>query len=134
VRLALLFLVLCLPAHAQDTLPDAPKPKPQHSRKVFWIGVTALATAETFDSVETRRGLNVGGSEANPFFGPHPGIARQSLTAAGLFAAEATVFHFTERSRHWYIRWPGRVGLGYVVVIHVRAGFGDAAFVRRYSR
>jgi len=123
------------PAYAQEKpqaqLPDVPKP---HTGKVFWAGVTALAAAETFDSIETRRMLNAGGSESHPFFGPYPSPARQAATAAALFGAEATIFHFTERSRHWYIRWPGRVGLGYMFAAHVRGGLRCAAYVRHQEK
>ena len=139
----LLALMFCAPAHAQDrgslTVPPHAKngiliPKDaKPSKKIFWLGTAALASAETFDSINTRRMLNAGGSESHPFFGPHPSPARQAATAGALFGAEATIFHFTERSRHWYVRWPGRVGLGYMVAVHIQGGLSTAAYARQHS-
>lgn len=118
-----MLLLLVVPALAQE-LPDAPKPK--HDRKVFWIGTAALAAGKTYDAIETRSLLDRGGWENDPLFGRHPSSAKLGLVNAAIFAGEATLFHFTERSKHKAVRWLGRGYIALSVAQHVRDGSCDA--------
>jgi hypothetical protein len=127
MRLAPLFLLLVfwLPTHAQEKpqLPDAPKPK---TDRIFWIGTAALAAAKTFDAAETRSLLDRGGAEGNVLYGRFPSPVKQGLINAAIFAGEVTLFHFTERSKHNWIRWAGRAYITFTVGDHFRAGACNA--------
>lgn len=85
-----------------------------------------LSASKTADAITTRQLLDRGGHENNPLFGPHPSPAKQSLINLGFFAAQAGVFHLTERNRHAWVRWAGRVWLGHVVVEHSRVAACNA--------
>ena len=121
---ALLFAFPCF-AQGTKTLPEAPKP--HFDRRVFFIGVGALAAARTFDAIETRRVLDRGGSENNPVFGRHPSPTKQGLINAAFFAGESFLFYKTERSNKRYVRWTGRVNLSFTTGEHLRYGACGAA-------
>ena len=109
--------MLCLSAHAQEK-PDAPKPK--HERKVFVTGVSLVAASKTADAITTRHLLDRGDWENNPAFGRHPSPTQQAGIHLGIFTAQSTVFYFTERSRHKWIRWAGRTFVGQAIIEHSR--------------
>jgi hypothetical protein len=127
LRLLAVALLFASPCFAQGTkiLPQAPKS--HFNRRVFFIGISALAAARTFDAIETRRVLDRGGSENNPFFGPHPSPRKQGLITAGFFAGESFLFYKTERSNKRYLRWLGRLNLSFTTGEHLRYGACGAA-------
>jgi hypothetical protein len=100
---------------------------PHLNRRVFFIGVSALAAARTFDAIETRRVLDRGGSENNPVFGRRPSPTRQGLINVAFFAGESFLFYKTERSNKWYLRWAGRINLSFTTEEHLRYGACGAA-------
>lgn len=90
---------------------------------MFYIGTAALAAAKSFDAASTASLLNRGGWEAaDPRLGLHPSSGRLAGIAAADFAAESSVFYFTERSRHAWVRWSGRAFIGFLVEQHLRLG------------
>ena len=129
-KFMLLVALFAMPCFAQESkvLPDAPRPKPG---KVFWIGITSLAIAESFDAIETRHELNYGGWEKNPLFGYHPSPQKQGLIDAAIFAGESFLFYKTERSKKW--RWAGRIGLSFDVGEHIRYGACGALLKNCYG-
>ncbi|HLZ93171.1 MAG TPA: hypothetical protein VKQ28_15795 [Candidatus Acidoferrum sp.] len=117
LAIAVLFASPCF-AQETKTLPQAPKL--HFNRRVFFIGVSALAAARTFDAIETRRVLDRGGYENNPFFGCHPSSAKQGLITAAFFAGESFLFYKSERSNKRYLRWAGRINLSFTTEEHLR--------------
>ena len=116
-NVVLVLLLLVAPALAQDK-PEAPKPK--HDRKVFGIGVSLLAASATADAISSRQVVDRGGWENNPVLGRHPSNARLAGGFVAEFAAQALAFHFTERSRHRWLRWLGRSYIGLTIEEHSR--------------
>jgi hypothetical protein len=115
------------PCFAQGTKPLPEAPKPHFNRRVFFIGISALAATRTFDAIETRRLLDRGGSENNPVFGRHPSPTKQGLITAAFFAGESFLFYKTERSHKRYLRWAGRINLSFTTEEHLRYGACGAA-------
>jgi hypothetical protein len=113
-----LLLALFIPAAAAQDLPDAPKPKPD--RRVFYVGVSLLAASKTADAIETQRVQNRGGWENNPEFGRHPSSSRLAGVNALFFAGQSALFHKTESSQRWYVRWGGRAYIGLVIADHIQ--------------
>lgn len=115
--LALLLYAAVTPLQAQEK-PDAPKPK--HDCKVFIAGVSLLAASATADAITTRQLVDRGGWENNPVLGRHPSNARLTGEFVAEFAAQALVFHFTERSHRPWLRWLGRTAIGITIEEHSR--------------
>ena len=123
--LLLLLLLLFWPTSCNgQEKPDAPKPK--RDCRVFIVGTALLAASKTADAITTRQALDRGGVEANPIFGRHPSPAKQAGVNAIVFAGQVLAFHFTERSRKPWLRWVGRVGLGFQIEEHIRAAACNA--------
>jgi hypothetical protein len=127
LRLFALVFLFAFPCFAQGnkTFPEAPKL--HFNRRVFFIGVSALAAARTFDVIETRRVLDRGGSENNPVFGRNPSPTKQGLINAAFFAGESFLFYKTEHSNKRYLRWAGRLNLSFTTEEHLRYGACGAA-------
>jgi hypothetical protein len=106
--------------HAQErsALPDTPKPKV--NQRVFVAGVSLLAAGKSADVWSTKNLLDRGGWENNPSVGRHPSSGRLAGHAAATFLGQSTAFYFTERSRHAWLRWTGRVYLGLAIEEHSR--------------
>lgn len=112
----LAFVLLFSMSAAAQELPDSPKP----SRRVFLVGVSALAASKAADVWTTRGVLARGGSESNPIFGPNPSVRRQVSMNAALFAGQVGIFYFTEKSQHRWIRWTGRAVMAFSIEEHTR--------------
>lgn len=113
----------CQFAPAQEE-PEAPKPKVNH--KLFIAGMLRRADSNTADASTTRRVLDLPGgrgSELSPIFGSHLSPAQQAGINLGIFTAQSTAFYFTERSRHKWIRWTGRVFLAEMRVANTRRDY-----------
>jgi hypothetical protein len=95
------------------------------SRKIFFVGTTALAISSSFDWATTvdciQRGCQEFGSRWA--IGPQPSNPRIIRFASACFAMETTTLYFTERSRHRWLRWAGRAYVSYSVIGHVKSGF-----------
>ena len=114
ILIALLLLPFTVSA---KELPDMPKP--HLDRKVFATGVALLAASKIADQSITRINLNNGAYEADPLFGRHPSVLRQSSVSAAAFLIDAGVFYLTERERHAWVRWAGRAYVGLVSANHL---------------
>jgi hypothetical protein len=104
---------------------EAPKAKPviashKFDKRVFFTGIGLLAAAKTADAVTTRQVLDRGGYELNPVYGRHPSPARQAGINAAFFIGQSALFYLTERNRHAWVRWTGRVWFGAVIVNHTQ--------------
>lgn len=119
-----ILLFAAIPLQAQ-TLPDAPKPKPQ-SHKVFVMGVAALAASDSFDMQQTSALIHRGGWENNSAFGGHPSDSRIAGTASVIFGAQTAGFYLTERNRRRWVRWSGRAILALEIEEHTRLAVCDA--------
>jgi len=120
-------LNLAIPLYAQEkSLPEAPKPKQQFSRKVYVAGVSLLAASNVADAITTRQLLNRGGWENNPIFGKHPSPAKQAGINLAFFAGESALFYITERNHHAWVRWTGRALLAHAVIDHSQAAACNA--------
>jgi hypothetical protein len=108
-------LLFAIPCFSQEK-PDTPKP----NRRIFIVGVSALAVSKVADSLSTRSLLDRGGWENNPILGRHPSSGRISGYMAATFIGESTTFYFTERNHRSWVRWIGRAYIGLVVEEHVR--------------
>jgi len=113
-----LLLAMCVPAISAQSLPDAPKPKPD--RRVFWAGVSLLAASQTADAISTQSLQNRGGWENTPEFGRHPSPGRLAAVNTLFFAGQTALFHKTESSPRWYVRWGGRAYIGLVIADHIQ--------------
>ena len=119
-----LALLLLSTASLAQEKPEAPKPKTGH--KVFIAGMSLLAASKTADAITTRQNLDRGYVELNPIFGRRPSPATQAGINAAFFAGQVIAFHFTEKSSHPFIRWAGRVLIGYQIADHARAAACNA--------
>lgn len=123
--LASLAILLFSSSSFADGKPEAPVVRVELRRppkKVFWIGTASLAGAKAFDAFETRRILDSGGWESNPFYGKRPSVGRQVAVNSLSLAGQAVLFHFTEKSKHKVVRWLGRGYVGYAVAEHAYLG------------
>jgi hypothetical protein len=110
-----LLLSFAFPVYAQS-LPDAPKPKPD--RRIFIAGVALLAASEAADFESTASLVDRGGVENNRLLGRHPSPGKISAFAAVTFVGQSAIFYVTERNRHAWVRWTGRAFLGVSIVNH----------------
>jgi hypothetical protein len=111
-------LFLSLPARGQE-LPKAPVAKVKVGI-VEKVELFTLAGSAAADYGSTEGMLGRGWKELNPAFGPHPSHARLWGVGAAITSAQGGVLHYTEQSRHAWVRWLGRAGWLYVTEEHVR--------------
>lgn len=116
-KLIVAFLLFAIPIVSQE-IPEAPKPK--SNRGVFIVGTSLLAASKFADVQTTRNLLARGGYETNPTLGRHPSDQRLAGHAAAIFALQSSAFYLTERNRHAWVRWTGRIYLALTIEEHSR--------------
>jgi len=133
IAAAILFFPPCPRAEIHESGHSAAQlelPRAKSDQRVFFVGVSLLAAAKTADALTTRHVLDLGGSENDPIFGRHPSVGRQIGTNAAVFAAQYALFYLTERNRHAWVRWTGRLWLGATITAHTRLAICNAGLTR----
>ena len=100
--------------------PEAPKAKAGSERAWLWGGLGALAGAKAADAWRTRQLQDRGGIELNPIYGRHPSVGRQVGVNVAFMAIEGGGYWLTQRNHHAWVRWTGRVMLGYSIANHAK--------------
>jgi hypothetical protein len=94
---------------------------------VFVAGAVALAGASAFDWKTTSDLIHRGGHEINSAWaiGRRPTDSRIAAYGATYTGAELAAFHWTEKSKRWWIRWAGRGYVAWATEEHIRLGFSN---------
>jgi len=122
------FLWFCgaviVPIASCQELPEAPKPK-----HIEIITDTVLAGSAAFDWYTTSQlQQNPRAIERNSAWaiGTRPDNHKIILFGAAYTVSEMIVLHFTEHSKHKYVRWCGRAYATFAVEEHIRWGIHNS--------
>lgn len=92
------------------------------NKKLFTAELATLSLSKGFDAKTTSDLIKCGGYEVQSRWaiGRRPSDARIAGYFAIELALQGSLLYYGERSRRWWVRWPVRAYIAFVVEEHVR--------------
>jgi hypothetical protein len=119
-------------ANDSEVVNPTPKPATEHrfNRKFFFAETAALGLSSAFDWTTSVRCFERGCVEASSRWaiGSRPSESAVIRYGSAWFAADTAAAFFTEKSRNKWVRWAGRMYIGYVSEGHIAAGLRNQTY------
>lgn len=106
---------LAAPPTSLFVMHQDPVPRPKNATRIWLAETFVLGGLYASDATLTANRATTTPEGHSFFYGRQPSPQRISLQIGGLFALQSLTLHFTEHSRHKWIRWAGRAWFGFSV-------------------